>query len=40
MIKRDCMDDVCIFESVDCRLGVDWRMAERMDSEMLTYGLW
>ena len=23
MNERDCMDDVCIFESVDCRLGVD-----------------
>ena len=23
MNERDCMDDVCIFESVDCELGVD-----------------
>ena len=23
MNERDCMDDVCIFESVDCRLVVD-----------------
>ena len=23
MNERDCMDDVCFFESVDCRLGVD-----------------